>query len=56
VIELYKRNGGWQKRPPEEQQSFLRPVRQEYVTPSYVDAAQKYFSGRVVVATDLAQF
>jgi ribonuclease BN (tRNA processing enzyme) len=87
IVDLYKKNGTWEKRPPEEQEAFLRHMHEEHVTPEdvgkmaakagvkmvvlthllptanpdddyqrYADATKKYFSGRVAVAKDLAQF
>ena len=34
VVDLYKKNGIWQSKTPEEQQGFLRHMHEEHVTPT----------------------
>jgi ribonuclease BN (tRNA processing enzyme) len=50
VVELYKRNGSWQDKTPDEQEGFLRHMHEEHVTPEDIGKmATKAGVGAVVM-------
>ena len=53
IIDLYKKNGTWQKRPPEEQEAFLRHMHEEHVTPEDVGKMASKAGVKMVVLTHL---
>ena len=53
VIDLYKKNGSWQSRSPEEQAAFLRHMKEEHVTPDDVGKMATRAGVQVVVLTHL---
>ena len=53
IIELYKKNGNWQKMSPEQQQAFLFHMKQEHVTPEYVGKMAAKAGVRLVVLSHL---
>lgn len=87
IIDVYKGNGTWDGKTKQEQDGWIKHMKDEHIGPEeigriaaaagiktvvmthlgptrdpndtyqrYVDAAQKYFAGRIVVAKDLMQF
>ena len=53
VVELYKRNGIWQSKTPDEQQGFLRHMHEEHVTPTDIGQMAAKASVKAVVMTHL---
>lgn len=53
IIDLYKKNGTWQKRSPEEQQAFLYHMKEEHVTPEEVGKMVAKAGVKMVVLTHL---
>jgi ribonuclease BN (tRNA processing enzyme) len=53
VVDLYKKNGTWDKRPPEEREAFLRHMREEHVTPEDVGKIATKAGVKMVVLTHL---
>ena len=53
VVELYKKNGIWQQKTPEEQQGFLRHMHEEHVTPEDIGKMAAKAGVKAVVMTHL---
>lgn len=53
IIDLYKKNGTWEKRPPEEREAFLRHMHEEHVTPEDVGKMAAKAGVKMVVLTHL---
>lgn len=53
IIDLYKRNGNWQKMSPEQQQAFLFHMTQEHVTPEDVGKMAAKAGVKMVVLSHL---
>jgi ribonuclease BN (tRNA processing enzyme) len=53
VVELYKRNGIWQSKTPEEQQGFVRHMHEEHVTPEDIGRMAAKAQVKAVVMSHL---
>jgi ribonuclease BN (tRNA processing enzyme) len=53
VVELYKKNGIWQQKTPEEQQGFLRHMHEEHVTPTDIGQMAAKANVKAVVMSHL---
>jgi ribonuclease BN (tRNA processing enzyme) len=53
VVELYKKNGVWQSKTPEEQQGFLRHMHEEHVTPTDIGQMAAKAGVKAVVMSHL---
>jgi ribonuclease BN (tRNA processing enzyme) len=53
IVELYKKNGTWERRPPEEREAFLRHMKEEHVTPEDVGKMAAKAGVKMVVLTHL---
>ena len=53
VVELFKRNGAWQAKTPDEQQGFLRHMHEEHVTPADIGQMATKAGVKAVVMTHL---
>jgi ribonuclease BN (tRNA processing enzyme) len=53
IVSLYKNNGSWQKRSPEEQREFMRHMTQEHVTPEEVGKLATQAGVKMVVLSHL---
>jgi ribonuclease BN (tRNA processing enzyme) len=53
VVELYKKNGIWQQKTPEEQQGFLRHMHEEHVTPTDIGQMAAKAGVKAVVMSHL---
>jgi ribonuclease BN (tRNA processing enzyme) len=53
VVEIYKRNGIWQAKTPEEQQGFVRHMHEEHVTPTDIGQMATKANVKAVVMSHL---
>ena len=53
VVELYKKNGSWQSKTPDEQDGFLRHMHEEHVTPTDIGQMAAKAGVKAVVMSHL---
>lgn len=53
LVDLYKKNGSWQKRSPEEQKAFLYHMTQEHITPEEIGKMAAKAGVKMIVLSHL---